>query len=151
MNIINLETTLTHSNRRPHKTFNFKTTPDRITSLVNANITITNLANNHILDFANEGLTETIRTLDAANVKHVGAGIGLTDAAAPLVVQRETFTIGVLGLTDNEPGWKANGGPGTNYICIGNKEEFPLSLPRLRSSLKKQILLLYLFIGTEHA
>jgi poly-gamma-glutamate synthesis protein (capsule biosynthesis protein) len=124
-NVINLETTLTNCNRKVYKKLNFKTDPDKIKSLSAANVKVANLANNHILDFANEGLLETIQTLDLANISHVGAGMNLTEAASPLKIHYKNFSIGLLGLTDNEPAWKANGGAGTNYLNIGDKQKYP--------------------------
>jgi poly-gamma-glutamate synthesis protein (capsule biosynthesis protein) len=123
LNIVNLETTFTLSNRKVYKEFAFKSAPDNVKSLISASISVASLANNHILDFANEGLFETINTLDQAGIKHVGAGMSLTDAAAPLKIQKKTFTVGLLGFTDNEPSWKADGGPGINYINIDNRED----------------------------
>ena len=123
LNIINLETTLTNSERKVYKTFNFKSSPDKVHSLIDANVTIANLANNHILDFAQEGLLQTLETLNTAGIKHVGAGKNWDEAIAPVVVKRKNFRVGVLGLTDNEPGWKAVNGPGTNYIDLTDLQE----------------------------
>lgn len=123
VNIINLETTLTDSKQQVNKTFNFKATPDKIQSLIRARVTIANLANNHILDFEKPGLVETIETLDRAEINHVGAGRSLTDAEAPIVIMQKSIRLGVLGLTDNEPTWRADHKPGINYIEISNKKD----------------------------
>jgi poly-gamma-glutamate synthesis protein (capsule biosynthesis protein) len=123
INIINLETTLTHSNKKVPKTFNFKASPDKIKSLIEANITVANLANNHIFDFHTDGLLETIKTLDSAGIRHVGAGRDLNEAAAVAIIQKNDLTVGVLGITDNEPGWAAFNGPGTNYVDIDSDED----------------------------
>ena len=122
LNLINLETTLTHSAQEVSKRFNFKATPDKIQSLVNANITIANLANNHILDFSEAGLLETLGTLDKRGIEHVGAGKNMEDASRPVVLTRKNVRVGVLGLTDNEPDWKTNGQPGVNYIDLARNE-----------------------------
>ncbi len=123
INIINLETTLTHSQQKVAKTFNFKSTPAKVESLLNANVTVANLANNHILDYSAAGLTETIRILDKANIKHVGAGENYDDATRSVVIEKNNIRIGVMGATDNEPGWKADSGPGTNYVDLTIEDE----------------------------
>lgn len=123
LNIINLETALTHSEEQVFKTFNFKATPDKVQSLIEARVTVANLANNHVLDFDHQGLIETLETLDNAGIKYVGAGLTLTDAEAPVILLKNGIRIGVLGMTDNEPTWKAGIEPGTNYIDIGNKND----------------------------
>lgn len=124
LNIANLETTLTTSNHQVFKTFNFKASPDKIRSIIEANITIVNLANNHILDFGEEGLTETLKTLDAAGIKYVGAGKNNHEASKPVILSKNNISIGVLGFTDNEPGWKAGSfNSGVNYIDISKTSD----------------------------
>jgi poly-gamma-glutamate synthesis protein (capsule biosynthesis protein) len=123
MNIINLETTLTNSSKPVDKTFNFKASPDKVQSLVNANITVANLANNHILDFDRDGLLETTETLDRAGIRHVGAGKNWEMASSPLVIIKRNIRISLLGLTDNEAEWRAGTEPGTYYVNLEDKIE----------------------------
>jgi poly-gamma-glutamate synthesis protein (capsule biosynthesis protein) len=124
LNLINLETTLTNSNKKVFKTFNFKATPDKIKSLTEASVTVANIANNHIMDFSEEGLTETIQTLSAAGIKYVGAGKNDKEAAKSVILVKNNIGIGVLGFTDNEPGWKAGTFKGgVNYLDISKKED----------------------------
>lgn len=118
-NLVNLETALTYSSEAVSKTFNFKASPDKVQTLTRGRITAVSLANNHILDFAPEGLMETLRTLKAAGILYAGAGLNEEEATRPALITREGYTIGLLSYTDNEPGWKAAPGKcGTNYISI---------------------------------
>ncbi|HEY1115750.1 MAG TPA: CapA family protein [Chitinophagaceae bacterium] len=119
MNIVNLETALTYNTEAVPKTFNFKASPDRVETLVRARITAVSLANNHVLDYSEAGLLETLRTLKAAGVHYAGAGADETEAARPALVTRHGFSLGLLSYTDNEPGWKAGPArPGTNYVNV---------------------------------
>ncbi len=136
-NIINLETTLTGSTKQLIKTFNFKASPDKVRSLINANVTIANLANNHILDYEKEGLLETIETLDKAGIKHVGAGTNNEMATLPLLISKKDIRIGVIGLTDNEPEWKANTGPGTFFINVEDKTDREKVLDKIENLVEK--------------
>lgn len=139
VNIVNLETTLTHSNRQVPKVFNFKASPDKILALSEAKIQIVNLANNHILDFDTTGLLDTLKTLDAAGIRHTGAGKDNTDALKPVVFRKKAITLGVLGFTDNEPGWKAGTQkPGVNYIDISSKNDRDSALTAIQA-LQKQV------------
>ncbi|MDP4261375.1 MAG: CapA family protein [Bacteroidota bacterium] len=137
INIINLETTLTNSISKIHKTFNFKAAPDKVSTLAKARITAVNLANNHIMDFDEEGLTETIRTLQDARIKYAGAGMDEQQAAKPVIITCRDTRIGMLGFTDNEPGWRAGvSSCGINYINVLNsrsKEKALNSIQQLRS------------------
>ncbi len=124
INIINLEAALTHSDNRVFKRFNFKADPDKINTLTAASITAVNLANNHILDFSEEGLVETLQTLDRSDIKYVGAGMNSKEAEKPLILSVKNLKIGMLGFTDNEARWKADASnSGINYIDITIKED----------------------------
>ncbi len=133
LNIINLETTLTTSTNKTPKVFNFKADPDKVETLIVGNIDVVSLANNHILDFGVEGLQETIETLDNAEIKHVGAGRNISQAKKPIIITKNGIAIGVIGYTDNEPGWLATQEkPGTNYIEVGDIETVKKDIAALR-------------------
>jgi poly-gamma-glutamate capsule biosynthesis protein CapA/YwtB (metallophosphatase superfamily) len=146
VNIINLETTLTYSNNEVPKVFNFKASPDKVNVLTKAHITAVNLANNHILDYSEEGLFETIENLEAARILHTGAGSNYRAAATPVIMERNNIRIGLQGFTDNEPAWKALADrSGTNYINIASKRQQSDVLSSL-ASLSEQVDLLIVSI-----
>jgi len=133
LRILNLETTLTTHNKKNIKVFNFKALPDRVKTLKQAGIDIVNLANNHTLDFKEEGLAETIATLDAANILHIGAGNNSLQAQKPVIITKNNINIGIIGYTDNEPTWKAaENKPGTNYIRVGDIQTITHQITSLR-------------------
>jgi len=139
MRIINLETTLTNHTEKNPKVFNFRASPDRVYSLKEAHIDVVNLANNHILDFKEEGCIETLATLDKAGIYHVGAGLNNAQANAPVIITRNGITIGIFGCTDNEPTWKAQPNKiGTHYIEIGNTDDMT-TIKKQISSLRSQV------------
>ncbi len=144
INIINLETTLTRSVKKVPKVFNFKATPEKVQSLIDARIDVVNLANNHALDFSQEGLLETLKTLDNANIKHVGAGENAQKARAPVIIEKKGIRIGIIGFTDNEPGWKAEKNkPGTNYFRVGDVEKVKKDIAHMRDEVD-------FIIATQH-
>ena len=134
VNIINLETTLTNSAKEVPKVFNFKASPDKIETLTAARIKFANLANNHILDYSEEGLAETLRTLKAAGIQYSGAGMNKEEAAKPAFIEKNGLRLGMIGFTDNEPGWKAGPGKsGVNYINISDKSQRQEALNEIRN------------------
>ncbi len=142
-NLVNLETTLTCSEKILPKIFNFKASPNKIAVLTEGAIHAVNVANNHILDFSEEGLLETLQVLDRAKILHVGAGIDLKEAKAPSIIEKKGIKIGFLGCTDNEPSWKASAShPGTYFVEVGNLESLHNEIIKLR----KQVDLLILSI-----
>lgn len=141
LNIINLEAALTKSEQIVPKVFNFKADPEKIQFLREGSIHIANLANNHVLDFAEKGLIETLETLDKANILHVGAGINADEASLPVIVEVKNVKIGILGCTDNEPSWIAKQNhPGIRYIHIGDIDAIKPDILKLRSQVDILIL-----------
>ena len=87
LRIINLETAITTVETHwLGKEIHYRMHPHNIDCLSVAGINGCALANNHVLDWGYEGLSETLRTLDAVGVKHAGAGSDAEDAAAPAVL-----------------------------------------------------------------
>ncbi len=120
LNIVNLEAALTDSEKIVPKVFNFKAEPSKVAVLKEGDIDIVNLANNHVLDYGEEGLLETLHTLDEAKIAHVGAGKDLVEARRPVIVERKGLRIAVLGYSDNEPSWQAKKDrPGIAFIRVG--------------------------------
>ncbi len=122
--LANLEAALTHSKKIVPKVFNFKSDPKHVAWLKEAKFDIVNLANNHVLDYDVEGLLETLKTLDRANILHVGAGIDSAGAKKAVIVAKHGIKVGVIGFSDNEPGWKAlQNRPGIHYVDIDDYDE----------------------------
>jgi poly-gamma-glutamate capsule biosynthesis protein CapA/YwtB (metallophosphatase superfamily) len=86
LRIINLETSITSSeNYWCDKEIHYRMHPRNIDCIAVARIDCCCLANNHVLDWGYDGLTETLKTLDAAGIAHAGAGHDAREAAAPAV------------------------------------------------------------------
>lgn len=86
--IINLETSVTTSNQYwPGKGINYRMHPQNIPCLSAAEIDCCVLANNHVLDWGYDGLTETLATLQKANIHTAGAGRNIKDAQAPAILE----------------------------------------------------------------
>jgi len=144
LNIVNLETTLTLSDKKVEKVFNFKADPDKVKTLLEGKIGLVNIANNHILDFSQEGLIETIATLDKASILHVGAGANLALAKKPAVITMKGINIGVLGYTDNEPGWLAKKDQaGTNYINVPDIDQVKRDIASVRKDVHVLIMTIH--------
>lgn len=133
LNMVNLENTFTQYTKKASKIFNFKADPQNVLSLVEGNISIVNLANNHIGDFENQGLLDTISALDNAGIAYVGAGKNMNYAHRPLIINKKGIKIGILAFTDNEPGWQATTmQPGVRYLAVGNKFQEHLLINEVR-------------------
>lgn len=92
---------------RTPKIFHFRSDAKNVASLQAACIDTVSLANNHTLDFEEEGLRETLTVLDRAGIRHAGAGNTLAEAACPALWEVQGQRLGLLAFTDNEPEWEA--------------------------------------------
>ena len=72
MTFANLECALTDSNDRRDKVFTFKTDPEYANILVEGNVEFVTLANNHVLDYGQEGYDDTKAALDAVGIAYAG-------------------------------------------------------------------------------
>ncbi len=61
---------------------------------------VVTLGSNHITDAGRDGLLETLQFLDAAGIKHTGAGKNLADALAPAVVEVRGLKFAFVGWDD---------------------------------------------------
>jgi poly-gamma-glutamate capsule biosynthesis protein CapA/YwtB (metallophosphatase superfamily) len=84
--IINLETSVTRSASWEGKGINYRMNPANIPCITRARVDVCALANNHVLDYGEEGLLETLDVLTKAGVKIAGAGRNLAEARAPAVI-----------------------------------------------------------------
>lgn len=99
------------------KAFHFRSDAKNSAALSAAHIDAVSVANNHVLDYGAGALADTLTVLDAAGVRHAGAGRTLEEAAQPAVMPTATGRIGLLAFTDNEPAWEATAGqPGVFYV-----------------------------------
>jgi poly-gamma-glutamate capsule biosynthesis protein CapA/YwtB (metallophosphatase superfamily) len=112
---VNLESPLTTiSDPYPGKDVHFQGDPRLAAGLAHAGVDVVNMANNHAVDQGRAGLLDSIRRVEAAGVKVVGAGKNASAARAPAIVRAGNgATIGFLGWTDIIwPGYAAGSGPG---------------------------------------
>ena len=137
LRIINLECAVTNSEQpwtRTPKVFHFRAPPSAIETLRTARIDACSLANNHTLDFEEQGLLDTLEHLDAAGIRHAGAGRNREEAAdtAILAVPSDpTHRVALLAFTDNEPPFAAGTDrPGTNYLPVSLQPDVLLKVER---------------------
>ncbi len=67
------------------------------------NIGMVTLANNHMLDYGQTGLMNTLKNLDRFGIRHVGGGPDLREALAPAIVEHSGLQIAFLGFASTLP------------------------------------------------
>jgi poly-gamma-glutamate capsule biosynthesis protein CapA/YwtB (metallophosphatase superfamily) len=111
--LINLETSITTSSEfAPRKTVHYRMHPDNVGCVTAARPDVCVLANNHILDFGYQGLSDTLRVLIDSEIHCAGAGLEIGQAARPALVDLGgggRAVISSVGAVSSgiPPGWAA--------------------------------------------
>lgn len=115
LNIVNLETPLTSVETKILKTGpHIKAHPDSIKLLKDLHVDIACLSNNHIRDYGDQGVNETIKVCNDNGIKTVGAGKDLDDATKPLILNVGVRKIGILNFSESEFNFATKTRPGSN-------------------------------------
>ena len=126
--VVNLECCLSARGdpwRRTHRVFHFRADPGwAVPALERAGVDCCALANNHVLDFEEVALRDTLDHLDDAGIAHAGAGRTRAEAFAPAVVSVAGLDAAVVSFTDNTPEYAAtDASPGTARVEIDADNE----------------------------
>ena len=153
--ITNLEAPITSSNEKILKVGpNIKTNKNAAVLLKQANFKLVTTANNHILDYGEKGIKDTLSVLESLGISYVGSEKNLHEAGLPFILEQSEMKIGILNFAENEfnsAGYSSYGSnpvnPISNYYAIkrlkeqvnfiiviahGGREHYQLPTPKLR-------------------
>jgi poly-gamma-glutamate capsule biosynthesis protein CapA/YwtB (metallophosphatase superfamily) len=112
--IVNLETSITRSDEFDRdKGIHYRVSPEDAACLAEARIDACALGNNHVLDWGERGLLDTLDTLDALGIGRCGAGRDLDEALRPAIVELgargRIAVLSIGGMDAGVPPWWAAG------------------------------------------
>lgn len=113
--LLNLETTITaDGDFAPFKGIHYRMHPGNMAALAAIRPDVCALANNHVLDFGERGLADTLAALEAAGIHHAGAGADIAAARRPVVLPvgdvRRVLIVSVAAGSSGVPvSWAARG------------------------------------------
>lgn len=115
--IVNLETAVTAGGEPwPDKGIHYRMHPANVGCLAAARIDCCVLANNHVLDWGDRGLADTVATLRAAGLRTAGAGADEREASDPAVLDAGGARVLVFACASADSGvppeWAARGARG---------------------------------------
>ncbi|MDH3294005.1 MAG: CapA family protein [Acidimicrobiia bacterium] len=103
--VVNLETAVTdRGSPWPGKAIQYRMNPANVETLTAAGIDVAVLANNHVLDWSQPGLEQTLEVLDGAGISSAGAGATEQQAWSAAVVAAATARIVVLAVGSTDSG-----------------------------------------------
>jgi poly-gamma-glutamate capsule biosynthesis protein CapA/YwtB (metallophosphatase superfamily) len=119
--IVNLETAVTDKGTPEPKGINYRMNPRNAAGLKRLGIDCCVLANNHVLDWGEVGLNQTLDTLRELPMATAGAGRNAVEAAAPAVLGGANGRVLVFSFAARDSGvpchWSAQADrPGVNFI-----------------------------------
>lgn len=80
-----------------------KSPTNTINYLTNRNISIYNLANNHILDYAEQGLRDTLLEIKNGNCAYFGAELTKEKSITPVIINKDNISIALFGIAKCNP------------------------------------------------
>jgi len=124
--VVNMEAAITERGERVGKQYAFRAPAETLTVLKDAGVDVVNLANNHGLDFGQQGLRDTLAASAATGLPTIGIGADEDQAYAPHVAVVDGQRIAVIGATQVLDGsliepWTA--GPGKLGLASAKREQ----------------------------
>ena len=104
--MVNLETAVTERGTPEPKQFHFRAPATAYDAVKAAGIDVISLANNHTLDYGQEGLADTIASAEEAALPFVGVGRNSTEAYRPWITEIKGVKIAILGFNQVNELWQ---------------------------------------------
>jgi len=86
------------------KTYTFRAHPESVKHLYDMGVDIVSVANNHVYDYGEVSLLDTLTTLEAAAMPYVGAGRNIEEAVKPVYFIANDYKIAYISATQIEQG-----------------------------------------------
>lgn len=130
--------------------------PEAVSGLAFAGFNLVSLANNHMMDYYEGGLLDTLEILKKNQILHAGAGENLQQAREPAILEKNGVRVGILAYTEMarivHPG-----NPPIKFAANANRAGVaPLKLDWIEEDIrslrkKADILIISLHWGTENS
>jgi poly-gamma-glutamate synthesis protein (capsule biosynthesis protein) len=147
--MVNLESAVTDRGAPEPKTYHFRAPPTAYEALRAAGVDVISLANNHILDYGQVGLADTLESAEAAGMPYVGAGRDAAQATAPYLTPVGGVRLAVLGFSqvhELADSWRATGSrPGVAMAFDADRAAAAVS----RAAARADLVIVYMHWGRE--
>ena len=100
----NHEFTMSYRGEPLNKYYTFCASPAYIGYWEQLGVDIVGLANNHAFDYGEEAFLDTLALLDANGIRHVGAGIDLAEAMAPVCFTIDGYCVAFVAADRSQKG-----------------------------------------------
>ncbi|MFV9672687.1 MAG: CapA family protein [Acidimicrobiia bacterium] len=97
LTVINLECSASDLGTPWNKPWTFRCDPEALPSMAAAGVDIANLANNHAMDYGFDAMLDARDNLAGVGIDPVGAGANAAEAYEPVLIEKNGWTIAILG------------------------------------------------------
>jgi hypothetical protein len=139
----NLECVLSNSSKAVIGKCTLRGDPQWAHAIRAAGIQVVTLANNHAMDFETPGLLDTLKSLDDAGVRYVGAGRNVEEARAPLVIELRGRRVALLGRTSVHVGARTKATATEAGVAFLEEEELLTKVRSCASAYDDVVVLLH--------
>lgn len=140
----------TRGTQMPDKQYTFRTDPKYAGALKELGVDVVTIANNHILDYGQDALSDTCQTLDDNGILYAGAGESVDRATELQIIEVNGKKFGFLAASRVLPveGWNVqNAAPG-----VLSSYDPTLLLETIKTAdTQCDVLIVYVHWGVEHA
>lgn len=84
------------------KAYTFRANPERVSVIAELGTDVLSLANNHVYDYGEEALIDTLETIEQAGIPYMGAGRNLQEAMKPVYFLANGRKIAIVSATQIE-------------------------------------------------
>lgn len=84
------------------KAYTFRANPERVSAIAEIGTDVLSLANNHVYDYGEEALLDTLETIEQAGIPYMGAGRNLQEAMKPVYFLANGRKIAIVSATQIE-------------------------------------------------
>jgi poly-gamma-glutamate synthesis protein (capsule biosynthesis protein) len=149
ISMINLEGPLScRGSKEKDKQFTFRGKPEYAETLKSAGIDIVSLANNHVMDYGEISLLDTMKHLDDAGILYAGAGQNEHTANMPVYIDKGSIRIAILSSSHVIPFVHWHAGKAKPGVASAYDPARLLSEVKIASE-KADVVLVYLHWGKE--
>jgi hypothetical protein len=146
--VANLETVLSRQGKALDKPYVIRAHPLMGRMLAAGGLDLVSLANNHALDYGDEGLDETLSTLQGLRIPVVGAGAFYDEAHQPVVLTANGVRVAFLAYAAAR--WNGSADvPSTERVAWAVPGEVQAGVRAVRG--KADLVVVLLHAGTEYA
>jgi len=143
----NLESPLSVSGEPLQKRFVFRAHPRHAEALAQAGFDVVSVANNHLLDFGQEGIEQTLEVLRHVGVAHLGAGLSPEQARRPLILWAKGRNVAFLAYAAGR--WKGSSEvPTSGQVSFADLAVIRDDVERARE--RADLVVVIMHLGTEY-